>query len=180
MRQFSTVLILFLVGAGSLAKLEAQQPSAKGSGVREAFLTDLNDLEKKLTSLAEAIPQDKFSWRPAKGVRSFSEVYMHTALSNYFFIAALGVKPPAGINENAENTVTQKAKVIEALKASMTFVRQAVTNVPESELHKMTNLEGQHTTYEGSLLITSGHMHEHLGQLIAYARMNGIVPPWSN
>ena len=155
------------------------QPAAKGSAVRTAFLDDLNDLEKKLTSLGEAIPQDKFGWRPANGVRSFSEVYMHTALSNYYFVSAFGAKTPAGISDSAEKTVTQKAKVIEALKASMTFVRQTVTNLPEADLHKMTRMEGLETTYEGSLIAIAGHMHEHLGQLIAYARTNGIVPPWS-
>jgi len=155
------------------------QTATKGSAVREVFLNDLNDLEKKLTGLAEAIPQDKFGWRPGNGVRSVSEVYMHVALSNYYFVSSLGVKVPSGINENAEKTVTQKAKVIETLKASMQFVRQAVKNLPEADLHKATSLEGEQTTYEGALLVISAHMHEHLGQLIAYARSNGVAPPWS-
>ncbi len=159
--------------------MDAQQPALKGSAVRQAFLSDLNDMEKKLTSLGEAIPQDKFGWRPGSGVRSVSEVYMHVALSNYYFVSSLGVKPPSGMSDSAEKTVTQKAKVIEALKASIQFVRQAVTNLPEADLRKATNLEGQQTTYEGALLIIAGHMHEHLGQLIAYARSNGVVPPWS-
>ena len=148
--------------------------------MRASFLSDLTDLEKKLGSLAEAIPAEKYSWRPAKGVRSFSEVYMHTAVSNYYFVTSFGVKPPNGMNDDAEKTVTQKAKVIEVLKASVASIRRAVTNLSEADLKKTTAVEGQQTSYEGALLIIAGHMHEHLGQLIAYARMNGIVPPWSS
>ena len=89
------------------------------------------------------------------------------------------MKLPGGIDENSERTVTQKAKVIEALKASLALIRQGVMNLPEADLKKTTSMEGQQMSYEGALRVISDHMHEHLGQLIAYARMNGIVPPWS-
>ena len=177
MRQFTNVLILGLALSGSLVL--AQQTPAKGSNARATFVTDVNDLEKKLVALANAVPQDKFGWRPGAGVRSFSEVYMHTALSNYYFIGALGLKPPAGPSESAEKTMTQKAQVLDALKTSMTALRQAVMNLSQAELGKPLKLEGQQTTNEGALIIIAGHMHEHLGQLVAYARMNGIAPPWS-
>jgi uncharacterized damage-inducible protein DinB len=179
MRQFTSILILCLAWSGGLFRAQAQQHAARDSAVRQAFLADLNDLENKLVSLAEAFPQDKLTWRPAPGIRSASEACMHVALSNYFFMTAVGAKPPSGIDQSAEKTVTEKAKVVDALKASIAFVRQGVTNLPEADLNKPTHLEGQQTSYEGALLIISGHMHEHLGQLIAYARMNGVVPPWS-
>ena len=91
MRQFTSILILCLASSAGLVRVEAQQPPpARGAGVRETFLGDLNDLEKKLVSLADAIPQDKYSWQPGKGGRSVSEAFMHTALTNYFFMSSLG------------------------------------------------------------------------------------------
>ena len=154
------------------------QSSAKVSGFRGIFLSDWKDTEDKLVALAGAIPQEKYSWRPAKGVRSVSEVYMHVAGSNFFMGGPIGVKPPSGSN-NMEKTVTEKAKVIEALRGSFAQIRQAVMNLSDADLSRPTTAEGQQTTYEGLLFFLAGHTHEHLGQLIAYARSNGIAPPWS-
>jgi uncharacterized damage-inducible protein DinB len=78
-----------------------------------------------------------------------------------------------------EKTVTEKAKVMEALRASFAQIRQGVMNLSDADLSKPTTVEGQQTTYEGLLFFLANHTHEHLGQLIAYARSNGIVPPWS-
>jgi uncharacterized damage-inducible protein DinB len=121
----------------------------------------------------------KYSWRPAKGVRSASEVYMHVFGTNYFVGGPIGVKPPSGFNFHMEKTVTDKAKVMEALRGSFAQIRQAVMNLSDADLSKPTTSEGQQTTYEGLLFFLAAHTHEHLGQLIAYARSNGIVPPWS-
>lgn len=178
MRQITHVLFLFLAASGSLVTLDAQS-SAKVSGFRGIFLSDLKDSEDKLVALAGAIPAEKYSWRPAKGVRSVSEVYMHVAGTNYFVGGPIGVKAPSGFSFNSEKTVTEKAKVIEALRASFAQIRQAVMNLSDADMSKPTTAEGQPTTYEGLLFFLAGHTHEHLGQLIAYARSNGIVPPWS-
>ena len=178
MRQFNHVLFLFLALSVSLVTLNAQS-SAQLSGFRGIFLSDLKDSEDKLVALAGAIPQEKYGWRPAKGVRSVSEVYMHLAGTNYFVGGPIGVKPPSGFNFNMEKTVTEKAKVTEALRASFAQIRQAVMNLSDADLSKPTTAEGQQTTYEGLLFFLAGHTHEHLGQLIAYVRGNGIVPPWS-
>ena len=177
MRQITHVLFLFLASWGSLVTLDAQS-SAKISGFRGIFLSDWKDSEDKLVALAGAIPPEKYSWRPAKGVRSVSEVYMHVAETNYFVGGPIGVKPPSGSN-NMEKTVIEKAKVVEALRASFAQIRQAVMNLSDADLSKPTTAEGQQTTYEGLLFFLASHTHEHLGQLIAYARSNGIVPPWS-
>ena len=179
MRQFAHVLFVGLALSGSMISLSAQS-SAKVSGFRGVFLSDWKDSEDKLVALAGAIPQEKYSWRPAKGVRSVSEVYIHVAGSNYFMGAPMGVKPPTGFSEKMEKTVTEKAKVLEALHASFAQVRQAVIKLSDADLSKPANVEGQQTTYEGMLFFLAAHTHEHLGQLIAYARSNGIAPPWSN
>jgi uncharacterized damage-inducible protein DinB len=178
MRQFTHVLFFFVALSGTLVTLGAQSP-AKVSGFRGIFLSDWKDSEDKLIALAGAIPQDKYTWRPGKGVRSVSEVYMHVAGTNYFMGGPIGVKPPSAFNFNSEKTVTEKAKVIEALRSSFTQIRQAVMNLSDADLSKPTTTEGQQTTLEGMLFFLAGHTHEHLGQLIAYARSNGIVPPWS-
>jgi uncharacterized damage-inducible protein DinB len=142
--QYSDFVSGFLWWAGAGGGIAAD--SARGSSVRKTFLSNLTDLEKKLVSLAEAIPQDKYAWRPGKGVRSVSEVFMHTALSNYYFTSSLGVKPPSEISEDAEKTITQKAKMIETLKMSVAFVRRGVTNLSDADLKKTTNVEGQQTS----------------------------------
>jgi len=178
MRHFSHLLFLCLAVSGGTAALHAQSP-AKATGFRATFLSDWKDSEDKLVALANAIPQEKYGWRPAKGVRSVSEVYIHVAGSNYFMAGPIGVKPPSGFNFNMEKTVTEKAKVIEALRASFAQVRQAVMNLSDADLSKPANVEGQQTTNEGALFFLAAHTHEHLGQLIAYARSNGIAPPWS-
>lgn len=178
MRQFNHVLFLCLALAGSSAALHAQTP-ARASTFRAIFLNDWKDSEDKLIALAGAIPQEKYSWRPAKGVRSVSEVYIHVAGANYFMAGPIGVKPPSGFSPNMEKTVTEKAKVIDALRASFAEVRQSVMSLSDADLRKPATMEGQQTTNEGALFILATHTHEHLGQLIAYARSIGIVPPWS-
>ena len=155
------------------------QSSAKVSGFRGIFLSDWKESEDKLLALAGAIPQEKYTWRPAPGVRSVSEVYIDVAGANYFMAGPVGVKPPSSFNSNMEKTVTDKAKVMEALRASFAEVRQAVMNLSDDDLRKPATMEGQQTTNEGALFILAGHTHEHLGQLIAYARSIGVTPPWS-
>ena len=179
MKPLTRLLFLPLVFAGAAVTLTAQPAApAKVPGFRGLFLEQLKDVETKIVSLAEAMPQEKYTWRPAEGVRSISEVYMHIAGANYFLPSFIGVKPPASFNP-AISKETDKAKVVEALKASFEHIRQVVLNMPDADLSKPVKLFGQETTYEGVLFLIANHMHEHLGQSIAYARTNGVVPPWS-
>ncbi len=177
------VLLLSALFTCAFAVLKAQETAKTAPAApptfKQVFLNRLDDTEKKLVSLAEAMPEEKYSWRPSEGVRSVSEVFMHEAGANIFFTTFIGVKPPAGFDPKAEKTVTAKAKVIEALKNSFAHVRDSVTNLSEADFSKPTKVMGQTLTYEEALFIMANHMHEHLGQAIAYARMNGVVPPWS-
>jgi uncharacterized damage-inducible protein DinB len=149
------------------------------SGLRADVNWQLTDLEKKLVALAEATPQEKYGWRPAPGVRSVSEVYMHIAGGNYFLATFVGAKMPEGLSRDMEKTVTEKAKVVEALKKSFDHARKAVEATPDSDLDKKVKFFGQEPSERMMLIVLVSHGHEHLGQSIAYARMNGITPPWS-
>jgi len=171
---FSSVLAAGLV-LGAASAQAADLPS----GVRALFLQQLSDVEKKMNSLAQAVPAEKYSWRPVAGVRSISEVFTHVAGANYLFPSIAGVKPPEGIDRNMEKTVIEKSKVQEALKQSFEHARKAVQGLSDADMAKEIKFFGRPSTVEALIFIMANHMHEHLGQAIAYARVNGVVPPWS-
>lgn len=172
----TSCFLLICLGLGPFAISEDAAPT---SGFRAEYLQQLDDVAKKLVDLAEATPKEKFSWRPAEGVRSISEVYIHIAGANYFIPKFAGIEPPQPLSQDMEKTITDKAKVIETMQKSIEHVRQAVLKASDADLDKAVTLFGNETTFRGLLFLLANHMHEHLGQSIAYARTNGIVPPWS-
>jgi uncharacterized damage-inducible protein DinB len=154
--------------------------SAPTSGVRAEFLNELEIQEDKFVQLAQAMPAEKYTWRPAEGVRSVSEVYMHVATANYNLPHVFGVAAPSGFKaDDFDKSATDKTKVIETLKDSFDHMRQAVLNMPDSDVEKQLDWFGARNTYRGVMLFIIRHGAEHLGQSIAYARMNGVVPPWT-
>jgi uncharacterized damage-inducible protein DinB len=172
--------IAFVSSAALCQTATTAAPSAPAvSGLRADVIWLLNDVEKKLVALAEATPQEKYAWRPGPGVRSISEVYMHIAFGNYFIPSFLGAKMPEGLTRDTEKTVTEKAKVVEAMKKSFDHARKAVEGTPDSDLDKKVKVFGQEPSERLMLIGLVSHGHEHLGQSIAYARTNGIAPPWS-
>jgi uncharacterized damage-inducible protein DinB len=174
------ILFAASVLATAQAPAAAPAPAAPSSGFRADFLGQLDDVSKKILDLAEAVPADKYSWRPGKGVRSVSEVYMHVVVANYFLPSFMGVPPPAGIDRSTETGVTDKAKVVAMLRQSFDNVRSVVLKTPDADLDKKVKVFGGREMSERALIMTMGnHMHEHLGQSIAYARSNGVTPPWS-
>ena len=170
-------LLLAVASLGSAAAAKAQ--NAPPSGFKGDAIGNIDYASKELVSLAEAMPAEKYSWRPAPGVRSVSEVYMHVALANYYLTSFTGVKMPEGIDREMETKVTDKAKVVEALKKSIDHLRTAITNTPDADLDQKVKAFGRDLSKRGVFLIALGHLHEHLGQSIAYARSNGVTPPWS-
>jgi len=152
--------------------------AAPKHGFRAEFLNDFDDVSKKIVELAEAMPAAKYNWRPAPGVRSVSEVYMHVAGGNYFLATFAGAKPPSYDTRNLEK-IADKARVIEELKKSFEYLRMVALNGTDADLEKPIKMFGNDTTHRGALMTALNHLHEHLGQSIAYARMNGVVPPWS-
>jgi len=147
-----------------------------------AFLADFEGSSDKLNQLAGAFSEEQYAWRPAEGIRSVSEVFVHVANANFALSAALGQsmegvqRPPAG---EAEQTLTSKEDVLADLKLSQDHVRAAIEVVMGKELSSEVTAFGQSMTHYQVLMIIGGHSHEHLGQAIAYARSIGVPPPWS-
>jgi len=157
-----------------LTRLAAADPTAW----REEALQRLGVLEKRFISLAEAMPAEKYTWRPGQGVRSVGEVYLHVAAANFGLPRMLGTEPPAGFQmKGYETSTTQKSEIIERLRASFAHLRSAIQKLEDAE--QPVKLFGRDSTARAAVWNLLEHLSEHLGQSIAYARINGIVPPWS-
>ncbi|HWO33987.1 MAG TPA: DinB family protein [Candidatus Acidoferrum sp.] len=157
--------------------LRAQEPE----GVWQGYDGEWMHVSQQLIALAEATPADKFSWRPAPGVRSTSEVYMHVVDANFYLLSVTGVKMPRDIiiTENMEKTATSKTEVIAWLKRSLDAVKTARAAEKPEDLARKVRISDRDATVDGIYLRIIIHANEHMGQLIAYARMTGVVPPWS-
>jgi uncharacterized damage-inducible protein DinB len=149
-------------------------------GLWQGYDGEWGHVSRQLLALADAIPADKYSWRPAPGVRSVSEVFMHIALANFWLLSVTGPPLPSDMkSENMEKTVTAKPEVTEWLRRSFDAVKQAHATVKPADLQRKVTVANRPATVDGMYLRIIVHANEHMGQLIAYARMNGIVPPWS-
>ncbi len=166
----------------------AQATSPAGVSVMGDLVAAIAEVEEKLVGLSRAIPAEQFGWRPAEGVRSVGEVVMHVAADNYLLPAGAGVAPPAATGINAEDYATvqayernvpEKDAAIAAMEASFAHLESAMSGSPDARLGETISIFGQSMTVQKLWVLTTTHLHEHLGQLIAYARSNGVVPPWS-
>ena len=156
--------------------LNAQDPI---DGQWQGYDAEWHHVSTQLIALAEATPEKNFAWRPAPGVRSTSEVYMHIVDANFYLLSVTGVKMPADLTDDAEKKATSKAEVIRWLRRSLEAVRQAhLREIPEHLARKL-KIEGRDSTVDWIYLRIIIHSNEHMGQLVAYARMTGVVPPWS-
>jgi uncharacterized damage-inducible protein DinB len=150
------------------------------TGYRSEVMALVMIQENEFIRLAEAIPAEKYTWRPGPGVRSIAEVLLHASAANYNMYKSVGAQPPAGLDvQELEQSTTDKTKIIDIVKASYTHARKAITDMPDANLDKTLDWSGGRITQRGVLLFIVPHIAEHLGQLIAYARINGVVPPWS-
>jgi uncharacterized damage-inducible protein DinB len=166
-------LLLFLI-------MSATTLHAQYEGLWEGYDGEWAHVSKQLIALAEATPADKFTWRPAPGVRSTSEVYMHIALANFYLLSVTGPPMPPDIKSaDMEKTVTSKADVIAFLKRSLDAVKTAHAQLKPGDLQRKVKVMNKEVNVDGMYLRIIVHDNEHMGQLIAYARMIGIVPPWS-
>ena len=145
----------------------------------QAYAGEWNHVSEQLISLAEATPPERFAWRPASGVRSTSEVYMHIVRANFLMLNAIGSRMPADLKDDMGTTVTSKADVILWLKRSLEAVKQARAAETPADLQRKTKFFNTDTTVDNIYLRIIVHNDEHMGQLVAYARMTGVVPPWS-
>ena len=139
----------------------------------------LNGNQSQVVQLAEAFPEDKYDWRPADGVYSVREALLHVAGANYFLMTKMGCAPPEDVDMMNLSAITGKENVIRALKASNAFVLEMIPLIEDSKLSEEVDFGFMKMNTMGGLLAVMEHNGEHKGQLIAYARTNGIAPPWS-
>jgi uncharacterized damage-inducible protein DinB len=170
-------LLLFMSLGGVI--LHAQ--TDRMEGLWQGYDGEWGHVSRQLVALAEKIPAEKFAWRPAPGVRSTSEVLMHVAMANFYLLSVTGPPMPAGLaSPDMEKTVTAKGDVIDWLKRSLDAVKTARAGLKPADLPRSVKVFGHDATVDGMYLRIIVHANEHMGQLVAYARMNGIVPPWSD
>jgi uncharacterized damage-inducible protein DinB len=142
------------------------------------FLIDL--AQEDVLELAEAVPAEKYTFRPAEGVRTFGEIYMHVAEGNFTVTHLWGKNPPTGVDPKSfDKDAANKEKVIATLKASYAYLRDEIKALSEDDLGKMITVFDHPGTIREALIFVNGHNHTHLGQSIAYARAAGVVPPWT-
>ena len=173
MRRILVATILLLV-ATHLARAQKAP-----EGIWQGYDGEWKHVSAQLVALAEATPEDKFTWRPAPGVRSTSEVYMHIAFANFYLLSVTGPKMPPDMKQGMDKTVTSKAEVIAWLNRSLEAVKQAHASVTPQDLQRKVHIADRDATVDGIYLRIIVHANEHMGQLVAYARMTGVTPPWS-
>jgi hypothetical protein len=176
-----------VVGAAFLA-LTLPLRAQTRDGLMGDLVKDIDGLQTKIVGLAKAIPPAAYAWRPGKGVRSTGEVLMHVAADNYFMPAAMGINPPADtgiVGKDYKTTVAFEQKkmtpeqIVAELDKSFAFLKKTMLEAPDAKLNDPLEIFGQKTTTRSLWIMTTTHLHEHLGQLIAYARSNNVTPPWS-
>ncbi|MCI0706590.1 MAG: DinB family protein [Ignavibacteriae bacterium] len=178
-RLLGVALLLCCVFFGALAQEKMKDNLMKAS-VQGAFLKQSMAIEKKFVDLADAIPQDKYNWRPAEGIRSVAESFLHVAVGNYITLMKMGGKVPEGVNPmQLEKSTTDKKAIVDAVKKSFMAVNDYVKSVPDGDLGKEVDFFGNKMSMLEMIVFASNHQHETLGQSIAYARSTGVAPPWS-
>ena len=178
------------IGALSVITCLVSFPAAaqERSGLMADLIKDVDQVQKKIVGLANAMPEPTYGWRPVKEVRSTKEVLMHVAADNYFMPAVVGANVPADTGINAKSYETAVAfekralprdQVIAQVEKSFALLKTTMTGFPDAKLEMPVEVFGEKTTNRELWISTVTHLHEHLGQLIAYARSNSITPPWS-
>lgn len=152
---------------------------AQDNLTQNTIVSILTGNQSQVIQLAEAFPEDKYDWRPADGVYSVREALLHVAGANYFLITKMGFAPPEDLDMMGLSSITGKDNVIRALKASNSFVLEKIPLVATERLNEEVDFGFMKMNVLGGLLAVMEHNGEHKGQLIAYARSNGITPPWS-
>ena len=179
----ASIVGLALVASSTPARAQEVISKEAAAELKASFIRDLDVMRGKFVGLAEAFPQDKYTWRPMEGVRSVSEVLMLAAFEGYSFIPTSFGGKPANIGSREEaaklRTLSDKAQVIEHLNKGFAHAKQELEALDPATLTAKRKVMGQDRSAADVALFIGGDLHEHLGQMIAYARMNHIVPPWS-
>jgi uncharacterized damage-inducible protein DinB len=188
MNKVLLAVLFFLMSAGVLTIEASAQNSdaavtdhtAPSYDMKGQSLFDLQAVQKKFVDLANALPADKFTWRPSADSRSFAEVFLHIAGERYGILGLMGATPPAGFDgKTFEKSTIEKAKIVEELNKSWEFAQKTINGMSNADFAKLLPKLGPQANAGDVVYILVADAHEHLGQLVAYARMNGIVPPWT-
>lgn len=184
MQRLLTAFCFMLLTATTVLVAAQTNPYKDGTpgvtGYRSEVLSEVIVQGEKFVRLAEAVPADKYTWRPGADVRSFAEVFLHVAGANYNLYTMVGSKIPDGIDtKDIQKSTTDKTKIVAMLKDSFAHAQAAIKAMPDADLEKSMNWFGGKITERGVLLFIVRHGAEHLGQSIAYARVTGITPPWT-
>jgi DinB superfamily len=185
---FLAVLLVSLgLGVGALGA-SAQSSDAAASAdhtspsydMKAQALFDLQGVQKKFVDLANAVPADKLTWRPAPDSRSFAEVFLHVAGERYGILGLMGAAPPPGFDgKTFEKSTTDRTRIVEELNKSWEFTQKTINGMTNADFAKLLPKLGPQANAGDVVYILVSDAHEHLGQLVAYARVNGIVPPWT-
>jgi len=177
-------LVSTVSGNALMTRAQAAQTttdtSAPSYDMKAQALLDLQTVNKKCVDLAQAVPADKLTWRPSPDARSFAEVFLHVAGERYGILSMMGANPPAGFKaKEFEKSTTDKDRIVEDLNQSWDFANKAINGMTNADYAKLLPKLGPQANEGDVIYILVADAHEHLGQLIAYARQNGIVPPWT-
>jgi uncharacterized damage-inducible protein DinB len=176
MSDFHMKKILSQYGACALAvAFMAPLAQAQPAGLQAAFGKDAGTLSDKFTGLARVMA-GKYDWKPGQGVRSVGDVFNLIVKENSMLVGVLSGTPNTGAQPAP---ITEPAKLQEALKDSYVNLQKTITGLSDGELQVPVKLFGRDMTKQGALMLILADQHEHLGQSIAYARSNGVAPPWS-
>src|SRR5215471_20648730 len=168
-------ILLILLFASIIVRSAVAQNQKLPEGIWQGYDGEWLHVSQQLIALAEATPEERFSWRPAPGVRSTSEVYMHIAMANFYLLSVTGPQMPADLKEGFDKSVTAKADVINWLKRSLEAVKQAHLAVKPADLQRKVHIADRDATVDGMYLRIIVHANEHMGQLVAYGPSAGVV-----
>jgi uncharacterized damage-inducible protein DinB len=158
----------------------AADHTAASYDMKAQSLVDLAAVQKKFVQLADAVPADKFTWRPSPDSRSFAEMFLHVAGERYGILGMMGAEKPEGFDGKAfEKSTTDKARIIAELNKSWAFSEKTIQGLSNADFAKLLPKLGPQANEGDVVYILVADAHEHLGQAVAYARENGIVPPWT-
>lgn len=179
MKKFTGVFLsAILVLVSCLQPAKAQQ-SETGNNFREQFNRHFQYASRVL-ELAKAMPAETYDWRPEEGVMSVEEVYSHIARYNFYYLeSSLDIPAPQDVDVDNIESITGKKQVVDILERSINYLIESVDNMPDSKFEETTELYGRTVNGQAVLMQLITHKSEHVGQSIAYARMNGVVPPWN-
>jgi len=185
-RAFASVAVVLLslsalsIGASARGSDEAVDHTAPSYDMKGQALLDLETMQKKFVDLANAIPADKLTWRPTPDSRSFAEVFLHVAAERYGILNMMGAEPPAGVDRKAlEKSTSDRARIVEELNKSWAFAEKTIKGMNNADFAKLLPKLGPQANAGDVVYILVADNHEHMGQSVAYARENGIVPPWT-